>query len=63
VSYFKSNGITSLEKYVNVEHQLIATIFLEEMNINMKIPIQNKLATFNFLRSINPFKNDNVQQK
>jgi hypothetical protein len=55
VSYFKSNGITSLKKYVDVEHQLIATNVLEEMNINMKIPIQNKPTIFNFLRSIDPF--------
>jgi hypothetical protein len=52
-----------LKKYVDVEHQLIATNFLEEMNINMKIPIQNKPTIFNFLRFIDPFLKDNVQQK
>jgi hypothetical protein len=40
VLYYKNNGITSLK----VEHGSIAKKFNENVNINMKIPIDKHLA-------------------
>jgi hypothetical protein len=32
ISYYKTNGITSLEKHVDVDHSFIAQVFEEEVN-------------------------------
>ncbi len=36
ISYYKTNGITSLKKYVNVDHVIVAKTFKEKMNSSMK---------------------------
>ncbi len=36
ISYYKTNGITSLRKHVDVDHFFIAQMFEEEMNNLLK---------------------------
>ncbi len=36
ISYYKTNGITSLKKHVDVEHTIIAKKFKEEVNSLLK---------------------------
>jgi hypothetical protein len=43
VSYFKSNGIITLTKYVDVNHGLIVKNFEEKMN-KLKSPFERQLA-------------------
>jgi len=69
VSCFK-NGIIVLKKHVDANHNLIARNFEEEMNNNIKNPLQKQLAKkratitnneiFKFFGAINPYKNNNV---
>lgn len=40
MSYFKNNGIITLKKHVDANHGLIAKIFEEEVDNNMKIPME-----------------------
>ncbi len=44
VSYFKSNGIISLEKHVDEKHGLIVKKFGEKMNSNLKSPLEKQHA-------------------
>ncbi len=41
VSYFKSNGITTLKKHMDVDHGLIVKKIKEKMN-NMKSPLEKQ---------------------
>jgi hypothetical protein len=73
VSYFKSNGITTLKKHVNGNHFLIARNFGKILNNNIKNLVERQLAKkrsivigseiSKFFRAINPYKRDNVHQK
>jgi hypothetical protein len=40
VSCLKNNGLITLKKHVDLNHRLIAKIFEEKMNNNMKSPME-----------------------
>jgi hypothetical protein len=71
VSYFKSNGIITLTKYVDANHGLIVKNFEEKMN-NLESPFERQLAKkrfiinvsaiSSFLGDIDPYKKYNVHQ-
>jgi hypothetical protein len=44
VSYFKSNGIVALKKYVDENHELIVKKYGEKMNSNLKSPLEKQHA-------------------
>jgi len=44
ISYFKSNGITTLKKHVDVEHTLLTKKFEEEVNSLVKSSLEKQLA-------------------
>jgi hypothetical protein len=51
VSYFKSNGIITLTKYVDANHELIVKNFEEKMN-NLKSPFKRQLAKKRFIINV-----------
>jgi hypothetical protein len=51
VSYFKSNGITTLKKHVDANHKLIVKNFEEEAN-NLKSPLERQLAKKSFIINV-----------
>jgi hypothetical protein len=73
ISYYKTNGITFLEKHVDVDHSFIAQIFEEEMNslltwIKERWPskkIMNPFggSIFNFFLVKDTLKKKDVSQK
>jgi hypothetical protein len=44
ISYFKSNGITTFKKHVDVKHTLITKKFKEEVNSIVKNGLEKQLA-------------------
>jgi hypothetical protein len=44
ISYFKSNGITTFKKHVDVEHTLRTKKFKEEVNNLVKSGLEKQLA-------------------
>jgi hypothetical protein len=73
ISYYKTNGITSLKKYVDVDHAIVAICFKEKMNSSMKgnvkrQPTKKRTNMFEALISSlfdvnNSFKKYDVQHK
>jgi hypothetical protein len=43
VFYFKNNGITTLKKHVDANHELIAKTIEEKVNGSMKVQWQDNL--------------------
>ncbi len=73
MSYFQSNGITTLKKNVNGKHGLLAKKFEEEVDNNTKFLMERQFAKkmpkmigsaiFNYLGFVDSFKKDNVHKK
>ncbi len=72
ISYYKTNGITSLEKYVNASHVILNKTFEEEVNSSWKGSVEKQLAKtcpkisrssiFDIFVVENLYKQSNVEQ-
>ncbi len=73
ISYYKTNGIPTLKKHVDVEHNLLAIFFNEEVNSLVRSQVEKKLVKkkqnvssyeiSEILFAKLPYKQDEVHQK
>jgi hypothetical protein len=71
ISYYKTNGITSLEKYANASHVILYKTFEEKINSSWKGSVEKQLAKthpkisrssiFDFFAVKNLYKQGNVE--
>ncbi len=73
VTYYKTTGITCLQKHLDVDHSTIYKRFQEEINNEREKNVERQFAKkrfliynssiFEFFASKDPFKKDDVEQK
>jgi hypothetical protein len=72
ISYYKTNGIISLEKYANAGHVILYKAFEEKVNNSWKGNVEKELSKtrlkksrssiFDFFAAKNLYKQSNVEQ-